>query len=285
MKRVDKVLVVLLLLGTTVTGAVWGGKRIAASRLNARCVENLEHIGAALRTYSTVESNRDFFPPLSLAPGRLIFEPDSLYPDLLAEMTCFVSPFQPDYERLIGKEIDRLSRVDDGSYWYLGYLFANERSALAWIDEYRRLIPEGKFPDDVETLWPEYQENFETRKREDVARREQAQAEWLASGRTGPSPGEIKWGGVFPFDHERHTYHILRQGVERYLISDIGNPAASAVVQSRVPVMVERPELHGNGGHVLYMDGHVEFVPYPGPFPMTVAFIDGLRSLDRLEPS
>jgi len=60
MKRVVNISLFLLLLGAAVRGAVWGGKRIAASRLNARCVENLESIGAALRTYSTVESNRGF---------------------------------------------------------------------------------------------------------------------------------------------------------------------------------------------------------------------------------
>jgi len=47
--------------------------------------------------------------------------------------------------------------------------------------------------------------------------------------------------------------------------------------------MIERPEFHGDGGHILYLDGHVEFVSYPGKFPMTPAFIDGLRSLDTLE--
>ena len=31
------------------------------------------------------------------------------------------------------------------------------------------------------------------------------------------------------------------------------------------------------------MDGHVEFVPYPGKFPMVPAFIEGLRSLDALD--
>lgn len=45
----------------------------------------------------------------------------------------------------------------------------------------------------------------------------------------------------------------------------------------------ERPELHGIGGHVLYLDGHFEFVPYPGKFPMVPSFVEGLRSLDALQ--
>ena len=45
----------------------------------------------------------------------------------------------------------------------------------------------------------------------------------------------------------------------------------------------ERPELHGIGGHVLYLDGHFEFVPYPGKFPTVPSFVEGLRSLDELQ--
>jgi hypothetical protein len=34
---------------------------------------------------------------------------------------------------------------------------------------------------------------------------------------------------------------------------------------------------------VLFLDGHTEFVPYPGKFPMTKRFIEALESLDALE--
>lgn len=44
-----------------------------------------------------------------------------------------------------------------------------------------------------------------------------------------------------------------------------------------------RPERNRDGGHVLYMDGHVEFVPYLGKFPMTAVFFYGLRWLDAME--
>ena len=63
----------------------------------------------------------------------------------------------------------------------------------------------------------------------------------------------------------------LREGIERFLITDINNPAASAKAQSELSVMFDQL---GNGGgiplfnhvpggcNVLYMDGHVEFVRY-----------------------
>ncbi len=51
----------------------------------------------------------------------------------------------------------------------------------------------------------------------------------------------------------------------------------------RIPVVVEWPGHHQKpGGRVVYLDGHSEFLPYPGPFPMTERFIGALRELDHL---
>jgi prepilin-type N-terminal cleavage/methylation domain-containing protein/prepilin-type processing-associated H-X9-DG protein len=70
----------------------------------------------------------------------------------------------------------------------------------------------------------------------------------------------------------------LREGIERFFISDINNPAASAKAQSEIFVMhddnngvtaVEYFNHVPGGGNVLYMDGHVEFIRYPGESPMS----------------
>ncbi len=65
------------------------------------------------------------------------------------------------------------------------------------------------------------------------------------------------------------TIYRLREGVERFLITDINNPAASAQAQSTLIVMfdlfatnVEAFNHVPGGGNILYMDGHVEFVRY-----------------------
>jgi len=66
------------------------------------------------------------------------------------------------------------------------------------------------------------------------------------------------------------TLYRLREGIERFLITDINNPAGSATAQSKIPVMWDRlgenPKkfFHIPGGsNVLYMDGHVAFSKYP----------------------
>lgn len=80
---------------------------------------------------------------------------------------------------------------------------------------------------------------------------------------------------------ERDTIPRLREGVERYLITDL--PASTAAARSRIPVLIERPEHHSPpGGNVLYMDGHVEFKQYPGEWPMTEQTISILKSLDQM---
>jgi hypothetical protein len=71
----------------------------------------------------------------------------------------------------------------------------------------------------------------------------------------------------------------LRQGASRFYYIDIGNPANYDFL---IPLVVERPGNHGvPGGHVLYMDGHAEWLPYPGPFPMTPAFIEGVKAVEE----
>ncbi len=74
------------------------------------------------------------------------------------------------------------------------------------------------------------------------------------------------------------TVYRLREGIERFLITDINNPAASATAQSELPVMCDLLGTgagviafnHVPGGcNVLYFDGHVDFIGYPGKGPIT----------------
>lgn len=94
------------------------------------------------------------------------------------------------------------------------------------------------------------------------------------------------------------TIMKLKEGIERFFITDINNPAGSARAQSTLPTMwdawspgityytvavpgsgdtgVGRFNHVPGGSNVLYMDGHVEFVKYGAKFP--------LLKLDALNP-
>jgi prepilin-type N-terminal cleavage/methylation domain-containing protein/prepilin-type processing-associated H-X9-DG protein len=75
------------------------------------------------------------------------------------------------------------------------------------------------------------------------------------------------------------TIYRLREGIERFTITDINNPAGSAMAQSDIPLMwdftiwypEEAPRFNHlpGGGNVLYMDGHVEYLRYPGEHPVS----------------
>lgn len=65
------------------------------------------------------------------------------------------------------------------------------------------------------------------------------------------------------------TVYRLREGIERFLITDINNPAASAKAQSGLFVMFDQLATTVNnfnhipgGANVLFLDGHVEFIRY-----------------------
>ncbi len=79
------------------------------------------------------------------------------------------------------------------------------------------------------------------------------------------------------------TVFKLREGIERFLITDINNPGATAKAQSEVAVMWDTfgtsssSDNRGGttvfnhvpgGSNVLYLDGHVKFVKYPGKYPI-----------------
>jgi len=73
------------------------------------------------------------------------------------------------------------------------------------------------------------------------------------------------------------TVYRLREGIERFLITDINNPATAAQAQSSVFIMLDQLGSGGTtvffnhipgGCNVLYLDGHVEFIRYPTKQPV-----------------
>ncbi|MBP9002345.1 MAG: DUF1559 domain-containing protein [Candidatus Hydrogenedentes bacterium] len=85
------------------------------------------------------------------------------------------------------------------------------------------------------------------------------------------------------------TVYRLREGIERFLITDINNPSASNMAQSTVFIMCDQlstePGMYNHvpgGANVLYMDGHVEFMRYqrvgPGPVNEPMALLGGVLS-------
>ena len=87
----------------------------------------------------------------------------------------------------------------------------------------------------------------------------------------------------YNFDHmsrnETLNAYRLREGIERFYITDINNPAASAEAQSAISIQFDIVDMDASdfnhvpgGANVLYLDGHVEFLRYPSDHPVCRAF-------------
>ena len=97
-------------------------------------------------------------------------------------------------------------------------------------------------------------------------------------------PNYLPWvvdsdGGPLP-----STYYRTKEGIERFFVTDINNPAGSATAQSAIPIFWDAwsntPGVvastnniasfnHVPGGsNVLYMDGHVEWVRFGAKYPV-----------------
>ena len=83
------------------------------------------------------------------------------------------------------------------------------------------------------------------------------------------------------------TIYRLREGIERFLITDINNAGSSSKAQSSIFLMMDVVSAKASdfnhvpgGSNVLYLDGHVEFLKYPGVAPVnhSVALLSLLNS-------
>jgi beta-lactamase regulating signal transducer with metallopeptidase domain len=93
-------------------------------------------------------------------------------------------------------------------------------------------------------------------------------------------PHELDPDSAHMYDTSEGTMRSmqLREGIERFFITDINNPAAGAQAQSKLPVLWELPDPAAEKGMVLYMDGHIEWVPV-GEFPLTERMNEAARQL------
>ena len=88
-----------------------------------------------------------------------------------------------------------------------------------------------------------------------------------------------------------NTVYHLREGIERFLITDINNSGSANVAQSSVFIMFDQVATNVSafnhipgGANVLYMDGHVEFQKYQkdGPLPTNGAMAQVIGVLTLL---
>ena len=204
-----------------------------------------------------------YYPADGSAPveSHTFFWGPVVYPEYLSDIRVIFCPSDPDGQNKIAS-IQRLidsgypevaEQLRDYSYQYIGWVSLED---VDWIT-FKSTTRQARNADKILPGW------FVT---SDM----QHSADTLAS--------VAQSTGIIP----RKTQYLLREGIERFLITDINAPGGSALAQSRIPVMWDIVSTgykisgtssgnqfnHIPGGmNVLYMDGHVDFLRYPNVFP------------------
>jgi len=219
-----------------------------ASR-RASCANNLKQMGIVFKMFAN-ENDGSLWPELSPEPGRLMFANQGtnlttpVFPELLTDTSILVCPSDSGDLHLLR---DRGAEANP-------QLLINDQSYF-----YLGYVVTNDA--EVRTFADAYRERI---------------SKGLGFDEDLEVPPDRGSGA-------RNVICRLREGVERLFITDMTNQAASAFVQSEIPVIIERPENHiPTGGNVLFMDGHVRFMRYPGGWPMTETTIGVLESLDGL---
>ncbi|MCD6288305.1 MAG: prepilin-type N-terminal cleavage/methylation domain-containing protein [Candidatus Hydrogenedentes bacterium] len=277
--------------------------REAARR--ASCANNLKQFGIMCKMYAN-ESDGMFPPHNRVSGGKAQLDAYAMYPEYMTDAKVLVCPSDADVDA--GEVQGLLDAIGSGdpdgifgrdmtdpdnrkyalfkvlnrtySYGYLAWATNDNNSYRGLVRGRKAFMGSSQCPDPARPC--DYSVNFDLK----------AMGQYLApfdsyNDNTKPAgePDVVATGlGGGP------TVYALREGIERFAITDVTNPAGSAESQSSIPVMMDSisATVSSNGGarpsddmptrynhipggcNVLFMDGHVEFIKYPGKFPVTV---------------
>lgn len=258
------------------------------------CANNLRQLGLAFKMYAN-EAPAQKFPPnvyaygdAAVRPGATLdfdffFQGNTMYPEYFSDVNLLFCPSDPyavdDSESGVFNCVADKTQICPCRFGRRSYIY------LSWATMPDLVVQEGRDPNE-NTFQDEILNPIILAIYQDLHFKLRSSVEESSA----QIDRDISFGEYSPGD--THVLYRLKEGGERFLITDINNPAASAQAQSVIPVMFDElstdlyPKWHFNhspgGCNVLFMDGHVSYIRYPGTWPVTRAMVCIMNDLPPL---
>ena len=291
-----ELLVVIAIIGILAAILLPALARARESARRASCANNLKQWGLVFKMYSN-ESTEQKFPPLQLGSfpdenGGHVVQIDwgprvpSIYPEYLTDPMIVFCPSTADVSAAIERAkrngqwcfdigaagVNQCMDAIDASYIYLGWLLDRLDKETTAVDPLAAMLGAIQGAN-LANYTPGMQGPAQLVNAILQGLDANAIAAILANNDAGifaAVDSDVTGGLLTGYGNGGgNTAYRLREGIERFLITDINNPAANAKAQSGIFIMADFVSTdvssfnHIPGGaNVLFMDGHVEFIKY-----------------------